>query len=104
MPSAKYVPGYEIRQHCVRLAKHWDLYPHAIFGTQAKELRWNDEEKVWIVKTDKGDTFKSRFLVSAGGPINCPHLPDVPGIETFKGHEFHTRFGSNCDRLVKVGN
>ncbi|KAI9026047.1 putative monooxygenase [Hyaloraphidium curvatum] len=90
MPSAKYVPGFEIREHTVRLAKQWDLYPHAIFQTMAKEMRWSEEEGKWTVTTDRGDSIKARFLVQCGGPINCPHLPDVPGIDSFKGHEFHT--------------
>lgn len=90
MPSHKYVPGHEIRQHCVRLAKHWDLYQNAIWGTLVKELRWIEEEQMWQLVTDKGDDIKARFVVAAGGPINCPHLPDVPGIDSFKGHEWHT--------------
>ncbi|KAI9010588.1 cyclododecanone monooxygenase [Hyaloraphidium curvatum] len=90
MPSARYISGNEIREHCVRLAKHWDLYPHMVFQTKCVDLRWSEDDKRWIVKTDRGDTFRARFLAACGGPINVPHLPDVPGIETFKGHEFHT--------------
>jgi cyclohexanone monooxygenase len=28
--------------------------------------------------------------VIAGGPLNLPKLPGIPGVESFKGHSFHT--------------
>ena len=32
----------------------------------------------------------ARFVVMSNGPLNRPKLPGIPGIETFKGHSFHT--------------
>lgn len=72
------------------MGRHWNLYDHAIWQTQVLEIRWNDTDGVWVAKTDRGDTIRTRFLVTCSGPLNHPHLPAVPGIETFKGHEFHT--------------
>ena len=33
---------------------------------------------------------RARFVVMANGPLHRPKLPGIPGIETFKGHTFHT--------------
>ena len=33
---------------------------------------------------------KARFVVMSNGPLNRPKLPGIPGIESFKGHTFHT--------------
>jgi cyclohexanone monooxygenase len=33
---------------------------------------------------------RARFVVMANGPLHRPKLPGIPGIETFKGHSFHT--------------
>jgi cyclohexanone monooxygenase len=90
MPSMKYAMAQEIRAHNRRMGKHWDLYPHAIWQTGAKEMRWDDKNSVWVTTSDRGDTIRSKFLVTAGGPLNVPHLPNIEGIETFKGHQFHT--------------
>ncbi|KAJ3337834.1 hypothetical protein HDU93_000453 [Gonapodya sp. JEL0774] len=90
MPSMKYATGSEILQHCWRMAKHFGLYEHAVFQTGIKEFRWDDSAKVWRGFTDRGDKVAARYLVTCGGPINHPHLPDVEGIGSFKGHEFHT--------------
>ncbi|MFZ4067792.1 MAG: flavin-containing monooxygenase, partial [Phenylobacterium sp.] len=32
----------------------------------------------------------ARFLGSGTGPLHVPKLPGIPGIESFKGHTFHT--------------
>ncbi|HZQ34749.1 MAG TPA: NAD(P)/FAD-dependent oxidoreductase, partial [Dehalococcoidia bacterium] len=58
--------------------------------TQITELRWDEEAALWTVCTDRGDRFRARFVCMANGPLNRPKLPGVPGIESFKGHTFHT--------------
>ncbi|KAI9025489.1 cyclohexanone monooxygenase [Hyaloraphidium curvatum] len=90
MPSHKYAAGYEIRQHCERMAKYYGLYEHSLLNTPADWFRWDDEAALWRGKTKRGDTVTCRFLAVAAGGINHPHIPNVPGIELFKGKEFHT--------------
>jgi len=90
VPSEKYAKSPEIRAHCQRIGKHFDLYRDALFQTQITDLRWDEEAKKWQVSTDRGDKFAAKFVCMANGPLNRPKLPGVPGIETFKGHSFHT--------------
>src|SRR5437763_12250698 len=33
---------------------------------------------------------KARFVCMANGPLHRPKLPGIPGIDSFKGHSFHT--------------
>ena len=33
---------------------------------------------------------RARFVVMSNGPLNRPKLPGIPGIESFRGHSFHT--------------
>lgn len=33
---------------------------------------------------------KARFVCMANGPLHRPKLPGIPGVESFKGHTFHT--------------
>ncbi|HEV2649940.1 MAG TPA: NAD(P)/FAD-dependent oxidoreductase, partial [Rhizomicrobium sp.] len=42
------------------------------------------------IKTNKGDAMKTRFVVMANGPLHRPKLPGIPGVESYKGHSFHT--------------
>ncbi|MEU2271957.1 NAD(P)/FAD-dependent oxidoreductase [Streptomyces olindensis] len=90
VPKWKYAPGEEIREHARAIARHFDLYREACFRTQVRELRWDEGESVWIVTTDRGDRMTARHVVVATGLLSQPKLPGIEGIETFKGHMFHT--------------
>lgn len=90
VPTRKYASGQEIFEHCQRLGHHYDLYRRAYFQTTVQSVAWDEESARWIVKTNRGDVFRARFLIRAGGGLNKPKLPGVPGISRFKGHSFHT--------------
>jgi cyclohexanone monooxygenase len=90
MPTEKYATSDEIRGHALAVAKHFDLYPHALFQTRVKELQWDDAAARWIVTTDRNDAIRARFVFVGNGPLNYPKLPAIPGIDDFKGHSFHT--------------
>lgn len=115
VPKWRYAPGEEIRQHAVAIAKHFSLYDDTMFHTRVTELRWDDEAAEWTVQTDRGDEFRARYVVISSGTLTQPKLPGIPGIETYRGHTFHTSrwdYGytggdqtGNLDRLAgkKVG-
>ncbi|MGB1959310.1 MAG: flavin-containing monooxygenase, partial [Luminiphilus sp.] len=90
MPKEKYSHAPEILEHSRAIGRHFDLYDGALFQTGVKELRWDDNERRWLVSTDRGDVIHARFVSLASGPLNRPKLPGIPGIRDFKGHTFHT--------------
>lgn len=90
MPVAKYARAPEILEHSRRIGRHFDLYPCALFQTTVTGMRWQDDAARWRVDTDRGDVLRARFVVLAGGPLNRPKLPGIPGVDSFKGHSFHT--------------
>ncbi|MGI5441985.1 flavin-containing monooxygenase [Streptomyces shenzhenensis] len=90
VPEWKYAPGEEIRRHAVRIAEKFDLCADALFSTSVTSLTWDDTSEAWIVTTDRGDTFRATYVITATGTLSELKLPGIPGIETFKGHTFHT--------------
>ena len=90
IPKEKYSFAPEIMEHSQRIARKFDLYRGALFQTQIKELRWNEAECRWIVTTNRDDRLCARYVIMSNGPLNRPKLPGIPGIDTFKGHTFHT--------------
>lgn len=90
MPSKKFADGAEIYEHCRNIGKHFGLYDKAIFSTQVKDLRWDDEINRWRIGTNRGDEIRARFVVLASGPFHRPKLPGIPGIQDFTGHSFHS--------------
>jgi cation diffusion facilitator CzcD-associated flavoprotein CzcO len=90
MPTEKYAHAPEILEHCQRIAKHFDLYDNACLSTEVTELEWEESSSRWIVRTNRGDEMRARFVVMGTGPLHRPKLPGIPGIESFEGHSFHT--------------
>ena len=98
MPQHKYAYGPELREYTNLVAKRWGLQDKAIFQTQAREAKWNEGRKEWIVHMQEirpGEEpvnfeIHSDFLISASGLLNFPKLPDLQGLDKFHGHSFHT--------------
>ena len=90
MPSAKYVPAPEIHAHAVRIAETFGLYDNALFSTGIESVEWDAPTHRWIVRTDRGDTIRAKYVTMGTGPLHRPKLPGIPGIHDFKGHAFHT--------------
>src|SRR6476646_7943048 len=90
MPSEKYAHAPEILAHCQRIGKQYGLYDNALFHTQVVSLDWDEKESRWVIKTNRGDAFTAQFVGMGTGPLHVPKLPGISGIESFKGHSFHT--------------
>lgn len=90
IPKEKYAKGAEIFGHCQAIAKKYDLYNNACLQTTVTDVRWDESIQRWIIKTDRGDEMKARFVSLANGFLQKPKLPGIPGIDRFKGKMFHT--------------
>jgi cyclohexanone monooxygenase len=90
IPKEKYSFAPEILEHARRIAKTFDLYRDVCFQTQIDSIKWDEAECRWIVTTNRKDRIRARFVIMSNGPLNRPKLPGIPGIDSFKGHTFHT--------------
>jgi cation diffusion facilitator CzcD-associated flavoprotein CzcO len=90
MPTMKYTFATEIFAHAQRIARTFGLYDKALFSTAVTAVEWDEGSSRWLVRTDRGDEIRARFLCMGTGPLHRPKLPGIPGIETFAGHAFHT--------------
>jgi cyclohexanone monooxygenase len=90
VPVEKYTRAPEILSYCRMIGEHFDLYRDACFQTEVTDVTWDDAASRWIIRTNRGDAMKARFVIMANGPLHRPKLPGIAGVETFKGHTFHT--------------
>jgi cyclohexanone monooxygenase len=94
----KFASGFEILEHCQRMAQKFGFYDHCLFHTTVEGTTWDEASGRWIVKTDRGDKMRARFVILANGILTTPKLARIPGMETFKGESFHTsRWDYNID-------
>lgn len=90
MPSKKFSDGAEIQGYAKAIAERYCFADRALFHTQIASLIWDDAAQRWQVGTNRGDTIRARFVVMACGVLNMPKLPDIRGIDSFKGKMFHS--------------
>ena len=90
MPTEKYTHAPEILQHCRNIGVQFDLYNQALFSTEVTGLDWDDAAKRWIIRTDRGDKMRAKYVAMGTGPLHRPKLPGIDGINDFDGHAFHT--------------
>lgn len=90
VPKEKYAFQPEIYAHAQRIGKMFGFYERAYFQTQITDLRWDEDQNLWVARTDRDDVIKARFVFMNSGPLNRPQLPGIEGIDTFQGEIFHT--------------
>ena len=90
VPKQKYTDAPETLEYCKVLAEKFNLYDIALMQTEVVSTDWDEETRRWTVATNRQDTIKARYVVHSNGPLNRPKLPGIKGIDTYKGHTFHT--------------
>ncbi len=90
VPSRFYAKGPEIFAHCQAIARRYDLYELAVFGTTITSTTWDDRAKRWRIGTDRGDRMTAKFVICANGTLSKPKLSKIQGMERFRGKAFHS--------------
>ncbi len=90
IPKDRYATGEEIRLHLQAIADRYHLVDDGLFHTGVTDATWDDDAARWRIHTDRGDQITCRYYVLAVGILNLLKVPDVPGMERFEGHSFHT--------------
>jgi cyclohexanone monooxygenase len=89
-PSEKYAHAPEILEQCQRIGRQYGLYENALFHTVVQDIAWDAGASRWVISTNRGDRFTASFIGLGTGPLHVPKLPGISGIDSFKGHSFHT--------------
>jgi 4-hydroxyacetophenone monooxygenase len=92
--SEFYCQQPELRAYFTAIVDKYDLRPHCKFDTAVSSLRWDDIRSAWSIDLvdahGSEENIHARFVFSAVGSLNLPKLPDIPGMDTFRGASFHS--------------
>ncbi|HTR54977.1 MAG TPA: NAD(P)/FAD-dependent oxidoreductase [Kofleriaceae bacterium] len=88
--SRAYGKQAEILAYLEHCADKYGLAPHLRFGQTVEDARYDAATGAWTVKTRGGETFVARALILGNGALHVPQLPDVPGLASFQGTQFHS--------------
>jgi cation diffusion facilitator CzcD-associated flavoprotein CzcO len=87
--SCTYPPQQEILRYLRRCADQFDVRRHIHFRTALISARWDAGDGRWSIETTAG-RFRARFLLVATGGLSDPRMPEIRGIESFRGTLFHS--------------
>ncbi|MEV0059496.1 NAD(P)/FAD-dependent oxidoreductase [Nocardia sp. NPDC050718] len=79
----------EIQAYIRGVAEKNNVLDKHLFDCDVLGMRWNAETARWEITTSRGD-FTADTVVSAVGALCEPSLPDIKGINEFKGEIFHS--------------
>lgn len=90
------------------LAEEFGLNERLRLSHAVTESVWDDDEAVWVVRTDRGEQFRARAFIPAWGQLSTPLIPDFPGASDFRGEAFHSaRWRHDLDlagkRVASIG-
>ncbi|MFD9892711.1 flavin-containing monooxygenase [Amycolatopsis sp. NPDC059027] len=88
--SERFAGQPEILRYAEHFAERAGLYPFVTFGTRVVAATFDEPSSTWLVRTEHGGEVRCRFLVTAVGCLSAAQIPDIPGIQRFRGERFHT--------------
>ncbi len=104
--TEKYPTQPEILRYLNHVAERFDLTRDITFSTRVLSARYHEAEARWTLRTDTGSTLTAQFVIMATGCLSASKLPEVPGLERYRGRTHYTaRWGKDEVRFdgLKVG-
>jgi cation diffusion facilitator CzcD-associated flavoprotein CzcO len=86
--SRLFAPQPEILGYMKAVVARHDIDSHLRFGTDVQSAEWEDGR--WRIETSQGTTLTADVVVSGAGALADPKIPDLPGLDRFKGTVFHS--------------
>jgi cation diffusion facilitator CzcD-associated flavoprotein CzcO len=80
----------EILAYLLNCVQKYGLAPHLRLNTEIVEVLFSEQEGLYHISDQLGQTHKVRLVISALGPLNRPQVPELQGMETFEGPVFHS--------------
>ena len=104
--TEKYPTQPEILRYVNHVADRFDLRRDITFSTRVTRADWDDAGARWTVRTDPGEPLRAQFLIMATGCLSASKLPEIGGLERYRGRTYHTaRWGKDEVRFdgMRVG-
>lgn len=88
--TERFAPQAETLRYINFVADKLDLRRDIRFRSKVTSARVSDDGTEWTVTAEDGGVFRSRFFITAIGPLSAPTFPRIPGLESFRGELYHT--------------
>jgi cation diffusion facilitator CzcD-associated flavoprotein CzcO len=88
--TQRYPDRDETQRYMRFVADKCDMWPHIQLNTEIVDARYLAESGCWQITTGTGEHFTCKYFISGMGMISQPMLPNIKGMDRFKGPIFHS--------------
>ncbi|MGO9945630.1 MAG: flavin-containing monooxygenase [Steroidobacteraceae bacterium] len=88
--TERYASQPEILSYLNHVAERFDLRRNIQFETRVTAATFDEAANGWNIRTDRGERVSAKFCIMATGCLSAAKMPEIEGIETFKGKRYHT--------------
>jgi cation diffusion facilitator CzcD-associated flavoprotein CzcO len=87
--SRSFSPAPEIQAYLQRCARDYGILPHVRFHREVQDAAWDEDAQRWRLRTSAGPV-TARVMVMAAGALSDPLVPNLPGLDGFRGRAWHS--------------
>ena len=80
----------EILHYLNYVADKFDLRKDIQLETRVTTARFDEAFSRWTIQTDHDDLVSAKFCIMATGCLSKVNIPDIKGLDNFKGNIYHT--------------
>ena len=77
----------EYLRHC---REAYQLNKHIRYNCQVEKARYEESTGLWHLDIQGQDTITGRFFILCSGGLSRPSLPEIKGLQDFRGRLFHS--------------
>jgi cation diffusion facilitator CzcD-associated flavoprotein CzcO len=88
--SERYPGQAEILRYLNFVADRFDLKRDIWFNTRVVAASYDEQANRWQVRTEGGEAYIVKFLITAVGCLSTANVPDFSGLHDFAGDWYHT--------------
>ncbi len=85
-----YAGWREIQDYILSFTEKEGLRNNIRFNQEVVSADFDESRGKWVIVSQTGERYESRFLVNGIGLLHQPALPAIPGLDTFQGPVFHS--------------
>jgi len=86
----RYPQQRDIEQYFQHVVDRFDMRKDIQFDTRVASATYDEQKKLWIVETERGERFSCTYLVSASGFLHIAKDPPYKGLTSFQGQWYKT--------------
>lgn len=86
----RYAAQSDVLRYLRHVADRFDLRRDITFGQRVTSATFDEGDGTWLVTTDTGEQWRSRFFIPAVGFLSTPYIPEIEGLADFAGPVIHS--------------